>query len=268
MVTGAHQKQSPPADSAGHGVLRPDIQALRGVAILLVSLYHFEIGPFAAGFLGVDIFFVISGYAMHLVPGLVSQRRATGLVQATRSACGPLLGVAPRRLAGPQTATVYDRTWAESCIEFNDSVLAYLRQDEGNRTVAISRVLAQYLDSSKTVHVLSDGAGYVEASESSQSALAGLLRTVAEVRGMGRKIVLFAPPPSADFDVDACLERKLSGRLAMGATENCLIPHADYLQRKKSVIELVDAVEQRGLPVIRSTPCFAAHKPANPCSTS
>ncbi|WP_018240295.1 acyltransferase family protein [Ensifer sp. BR816] len=47
---------------------RADIQALRGLAVLLVVLYHARVEPFAAGYLGVDIFFVISGF---LITGLV-----------------------------------------------------------------------------------------------------------------------------------------------------------------------------------------------------
>lgn len=43
---------------------RQDIQVLRGVAILLVLGYHLGINFFKNGFLGVDIFFVISGYLM------------------------------------------------------------------------------------------------------------------------------------------------------------------------------------------------------------
>ena len=43
-------------------VFRADIQALRGVAVLLVVLYHSGLEIFAAGYLGVDMFFVISGF--------------------------------------------------------------------------------------------------------------------------------------------------------------------------------------------------------------
>jgi peptidoglycan/LPS O-acetylase OafA/YrhL len=43
---------------------RKDIQILRGVSVLLVVLFHLEIGGFKSGFLGVDVFFVISGYLM------------------------------------------------------------------------------------------------------------------------------------------------------------------------------------------------------------
>ncbi len=41
---------------------RPDIDALRAYSILLVILYHFEILNFSGGYIGVDVFFVISGY--------------------------------------------------------------------------------------------------------------------------------------------------------------------------------------------------------------
>lgn len=43
---------------------RSDINALRALALVLVLLFHFSVPGFAGGFLGVDVFFVISGYLM------------------------------------------------------------------------------------------------------------------------------------------------------------------------------------------------------------
>lgn len=43
---------------------RYDINGLRAYAVILVVFFHFQIFGFSAGFIGVDIFFVISGYLM------------------------------------------------------------------------------------------------------------------------------------------------------------------------------------------------------------
>ena len=43
---------------------RHDINALRAIAVGLVVLYHFRTPGDWGGFVGVDVFFVISGYLM------------------------------------------------------------------------------------------------------------------------------------------------------------------------------------------------------------
>ena len=51
-----------PTENAEAARFRPEIAALRAVAVLGVVLCHLKIAAFEGGFVGVDIFFVISGY--------------------------------------------------------------------------------------------------------------------------------------------------------------------------------------------------------------
>jgi len=58
---------------------RPDIQGLRAIAIAIVVLAHASIPGFAGGFVGVDVFFVLSGF---LITGLlVKERLETGRIR-------------------------------------------------------------------------------------------------------------------------------------------------------------------------------------------
>lgn len=61
---------------------RPDIEGMRAIAILLVLLYHAGLPFLPGGFIGVDVFFVISGF---LITGLLIRELETyGKVSLTR----------------------------------------------------------------------------------------------------------------------------------------------------------------------------------------
>jgi len=55
---------------------RADINGLRAVAVLAVVLFHFGVAGFTGGFVGVDVFFVISGYLMtRIILGPMAEER-------------------------------------------------------------------------------------------------------------------------------------------------------------------------------------------------
>jgi peptidoglycan/LPS O-acetylase OafA/YrhL len=74
------QRFLPTGDEAGGAPggrrFRPDVEGLRAVAVLLVVLYHANVPLITGGYIGVDVFFVISGFVITGV--LLRERSATG----------------------------------------------------------------------------------------------------------------------------------------------------------------------------------------------
>jgi peptidoglycan/LPS O-acetylase OafA/YrhL len=83
---------------SAHSGFRPDIEGLRAVAVLAVVLFHADVPGFGGGYVGVDVFFVISGF---LITGLLwRETKATCTVGLRR-----FYGARARRLL-PASATV------------------------------------------------------------------------------------------------------------------------------------------------------------------
>ena len=74
--TTARAESSVAATPAGfRGTYRPDIDGLRALAVLAVIFCHAEVPGLAGGYVGVDVFFVISGY---LITQLLSAPQPCG----------------------------------------------------------------------------------------------------------------------------------------------------------------------------------------------
>ena len=72
LLPSGDESGSAPGDRA----FRPDVEGLRAVAVALVVLYHAGVSPLSGGYIGVDVFFVISGF---VITGLLlRERNSTG----------------------------------------------------------------------------------------------------------------------------------------------------------------------------------------------
>lgn len=78
-VARSRSRGGSPAASASDGQ-RLDIQGLRAVAVLLVMIYHAGI-PLQGGFIGVDVFFVVSGF---VITAMLMRERDRGRVRFAR----------------------------------------------------------------------------------------------------------------------------------------------------------------------------------------
>ena len=95
-----------PNDATSQGRhFRPDIQGLRALAVLLVIVAHSGFETFSGGFVGVDVFFVISGF---LITSLLMREAATkGRISLARL-------LRPAGSADPAGGRRWSR-WRRSC---------------------------------------------------------------------------------------------------------------------------------------------------------
>ena len=196
-------------------------------------------------------------FAMHVVPGLVVAAGDQGLAQATKSSCGPFVAMAPLWPERPDGET-FARPWSGQCKAFNDSMLAWLAKASQVDTVILSSLLTQYLEHPGALMLRWDASGHESQTSASVDAMLQATReTVQALRSLGKRVLLMAPPPSADFDIGACAERQALHRWTLGAPASCEIERSGYEARRAVVLSFLRRAESElDLPVLRFDPAL------------
>lgn len=181
-------------------------------------------------------------YAMHLLPGMAEAAGSRGVIQATRSDCGPFLGLGI-------LSKEHSRAAAESCMAFNRSVLAYVAVTPTIRTVVLSSPFLFYAWERGPDYRLLTEDGRIVA-PGPETAAADLRRLIAALRAKGKTVVIVAPPPSTGVDIGRCLVRKAEGKLLLGAPSDCSLDRSAYIKNQAPVLDFLDIIEET-VPVAR-----------------
>ncbi|CAN1537629.1 COG1835 Predicted acyltransferases [Caulobacteraceae bacterium] len=192
-------------------------------------------------------------YAMHLVPGLTD----LPLVQLTRSACAPIMGIAN---VGPD----YPVSWARGCIDFNESALEWIEESGSIQFVIISSPFSQVL--------LNRGQSLLVDNTLNSWNHLGEIRLAATLRRLkaaGKTPILIGPTPSASFDAGVCNERALERRVVLGR-DSCDINIGEARTRDAGMAALLQKVAaEAGVEVLspwtvlcRSGVCLTGSKSA------
>jgi hypothetical protein len=178
-------------------------------------------------------------YAMQLVPG-IAETSHSGVIQATRAICGPFLDLAP---IYRDPASEFNRAWAESCLGFNRSVYEYLERTPSIDVVVMSSPFERYLYPDRFRELSRRGPDLIEQDVSISSAVDAMKETIYALRRIDKRVALIAPPPSADFYIGACSERRARGKLILGPRATCEIPVNAYRSSSAKVFEFLDRVQ-------------------------
>jgi hypothetical protein len=187
---------------------------------------------------------------MHLVPGIVATKGDNSIIQATKYVCGPLAGVAP---IGKFVGSTHTKGWAQSCLEFNDSVLTYLENNESVKTVVLSSVFSQYLSVDK-FGLLLRSQEVLNADQFSHldAANKGMKETIDRIRSLGKRVVIIAPPPDIGLDEGRCFERLWRNMPRFGELSDCVFSRKNSDKKMASVYNfLADVSILNNVSVIR-----------------
>jgi peptidoglycan/LPS O-acetylase OafA/YrhL len=173
-------------------------------------------------------------YAMHLVDGIEAANPGRALVQATRSACGPVLGLS-------QLSRKLDEAFAARCFAFNQAVLAYLATQPQIADVVLASPFSVYLDPASRL-ATPDGSRPPDAAFVAER----LIATVRAIEALGKRVTIVAPPPASGENIGECLEK---ATLLDVPVATCDFSVAAEQAHNANATALLRAVEAKGITV-------------------
>ncbi len=168
-------------------------------------------------------------YAMHLAGAIQFPSQDIGMIQFTKSTCGPFLGIAPFNAK-------YSQTWAQSCITFNKKVAEWLKNNRTVKHVVMASPFEKYLDEGNSL--LFENGNVVRANK--QKALEAFQSTLAFIERLGIKPIIVAPPPSDGSNLGRCLVKASHRNLPLSV---CDYKVEEIAKKKVQAYEFLSELE-------------------------
>jgi hypothetical protein len=136
-------------------------------------------------------------FAMHLAQGIIASEDNVALQQHTMSVCTPVLGIAV-------VNGKYKEDWAQKCLEFNEQVISWLREQDSVELVILSSPFSQLLGESVSLDN-----GELMLDPNVRFVADRILNTAQKIRETGARVIIVSPTPRSGRDNGQCLMRSV-----------------------------------------------------------
>lgn len=167
-------------------------------------------------------------YAMHLIDGIIASKPDVKLVQATMSACGPFLDIAPFSMPD------YGKSWGRKCLESNAKVREYLRTTKSIKYAVLSSPFTQFLNNGARIQKENG-----EIVNGEKYAIESFIKTLDYIKSLGIVPVIFSPTPSNGRNIGGCL---MKARLYGYNKNQCNFYQDEFVEKNKSVVNFLKTI--------------------------
>lgn len=158
-------------------------------------------------------------FAMHSV-GLLPKSLG-GFIQATKSGCAPVIGVA--QIVPEKGIT---ESWARNCIAFNHEVKGFIDSSDNIDTVILASVFSQTLGG-EDHGLIENGSTLTPTKLTLQFGIERLKKTVEMLVSSGRRVVIVGPTPTVGVDLAECMGRLDLDLVTLGKHASCTLSKAE-----------------------------------------
>jgi peptidoglycan/LPS O-acetylase OafA/YrhL len=172
-------------------------------------------------------------FAMHLVDGIEAANPGLSFAQATKSTCGPIVGLS-------LIIDKYPLSQPRDCLSFNHSVFAFLQASPDIADVVLSSPFGQYVGASD---FLTDEGIRHEAG----IAIERFEQTIAKIQALGKKVWIVSPPALSGDPIGSCLVKQ--SRFG-GDLEACGFSIARHEAYDAAATQFLKTIEKNGAHVV------------------